>query len=148
MSGGCSGTGSASPVTAILGPRLWGKTTLAREVARQREAVSFDLEDPADRVKLGTQKSHQIQRLHDRLPWSLIVGELEELAVRLHRNRCHWIVVMDGAAFQQGARRRRDRFIRSRLWEGPLQWDVVELRAADLARGAELVRELFGRRGA
>ena len=45
-----------SSVTAILGPRQCGKTTLAREVARQREAVYFDLEDPADQVKLANPK--------------------------------------------------------------------------------------------
>lgn len=45
-----------SPVTAILGPRQCGKTTLAREIAREREAAYFDLEDPADQVKLANPK--------------------------------------------------------------------------------------------
>lgn len=35
-----------SPVTALLGPRQCGKTTLARAVAIQRKATRFDLEDP------------------------------------------------------------------------------------------------------
>ncbi len=41
-----------SPVTAILGPRQCGKTTLAREIARGRAATFFDMERPADRARL------------------------------------------------------------------------------------------------
>ena len=57
----------------------------------------------------------------------------------------HLAIYVDGAAFHIGARLRRDRIIRNRLREGPLQWHVVELRAADLGRGADLVRELANR---
>lgn len=42
-----------SPVTAILGPRQCGKTTLARLVARTPECEFFDLEDPVDRQRLS-----------------------------------------------------------------------------------------------
>lgn len=42
-----------SPVTAILGPRQSGKTTLAREIGRRENAVYFDLEAPEDRAKLA-----------------------------------------------------------------------------------------------
>lgn len=45
-----------SPVTAMLGPRQCGKTTLARDLARRQEAVYFDLEDPTDQVKLANPK--------------------------------------------------------------------------------------------
>ena len=45
-----------SPVTAILGPRQSGKTTLAREIAREQQATYFDLEDPEDQVKLTNPK--------------------------------------------------------------------------------------------
>lgn len=37
-----------NPVTAIMGPRQCGKTTLARSIARGTESVIFDLEDPTD----------------------------------------------------------------------------------------------------
>jgi len=41
-----------SPVTALLGPRQCGKTTLARMFASQQEAHFFDLESPMDRQRL------------------------------------------------------------------------------------------------
>lgn len=42
-----------SPVTAILGPRQCGKTTLARAIGQRESAVYFDLEAPEDRAKLA-----------------------------------------------------------------------------------------------
>jgi hypothetical protein len=42
-----------SPVTAILGPRQCGKTTLAREIGHRESAAYFDLEDPNDQAKLA-----------------------------------------------------------------------------------------------
>jgi predicted AAA+ superfamily ATPase len=42
-----------NPVTAILGPRQCGKTTLAREIGRQENAAYFDLEDPNDQARLA-----------------------------------------------------------------------------------------------
>jgi len=42
-----------NPVTAILGPRQSGKTTLAREIGRQENAAYFDLEDPNDQARLA-----------------------------------------------------------------------------------------------
>lgn len=41
-----------SPVTALLGPRQCGKTTLAREFTKNRPAHFFDLESPPDRARL------------------------------------------------------------------------------------------------
>ena len=41
-----------SPVTALLGPRQCGKTTLARLLGRKRSLRYFDLEDEADRSGL------------------------------------------------------------------------------------------------
>jgi len=42
-----------NPITALLGPRQCGKTTLARLVARQRPGTYFDLEHPLDAARLG-----------------------------------------------------------------------------------------------
>lgn len=42
-----------SPVTAILGPRQCGKTTLARDIGRREGSAYFDLEDPNDQAKLA-----------------------------------------------------------------------------------------------
>ena len=41
-----------SPVTALLGPRQSGKTTLARQLAADREATYFDLESEPDRRRI------------------------------------------------------------------------------------------------
>ena len=41
-----------SPVTALLGPRQCGKTTLARLIGQERESHYFDLESPVDRQRL------------------------------------------------------------------------------------------------
>jgi len=41
-----------SPVTALLGPRQCGKTTLARIFGEQHDASYFDLESPADQQRL------------------------------------------------------------------------------------------------
>jgi predicted AAA+ superfamily ATPase len=41
------------PVTALLGPRQCGKTTLARFIAEQEPSTVFDLEDPVDIQRLS-----------------------------------------------------------------------------------------------
>ncbi|HUB27850.1 MAG TPA: ATP-binding protein, partial [Tepidisphaeraceae bacterium] len=67
------------PVTAILGPRQCGKTTLARQIARQKDGAFFDLENPADLARLqnpllALQDLHglvvldEVQRKPDLLP--------------------------------------------------------------------------------
>ena len=43
----------SAPVTALLGPRQCGKTTLARQFAGGRAAAWFDLENPADLARLA-----------------------------------------------------------------------------------------------
>ena len=45
---------SEYPVTALLGPRQCGKTTLARMVCRDRPHDYFDLEDPTDSARLSS----------------------------------------------------------------------------------------------
>jgi hypothetical protein len=42
-----------APAVALLGPRQAGKTTLALEVARERQTVYLDLESETDRAKLA-----------------------------------------------------------------------------------------------
>ena len=42
-----------NPVTALLGPRQCGKTTLARQIAKTRKSTYFDLEDPGDLAQLS-----------------------------------------------------------------------------------------------
>ncbi|MCP4352362.1 MAG: ATP-binding protein [Desulfobacterales bacterium] len=46
----------ANPVTALLGPRQCGKTTLAGMIGQETESVYFDLEDPGDILKLTNPK--------------------------------------------------------------------------------------------
>ena len=41
-----------SPVTALLGPRQCGKTTLARQLAEQQQSTFFDIESLPDRRRL------------------------------------------------------------------------------------------------
>lgn len=51
------------PAVALLGARQVGKTTLAKYVAKQRDSLYLDLEDPEDLAKLGDPKS--FLRLHN-----------------------------------------------------------------------------------
>jgi predicted AAA+ superfamily ATPase len=75
-----------APVVALLGPRQCGKTTLAREVARGREASIFDLEDPADLASLDAPKAaieslkglvvlDEVQRKPDLLPLLRVLAD-------------------------------------------------------------------------
>ncbi len=43
----------ASPAVALLGVRQIGKTTLARQIEQEMDAIYLDLEDPADALKLA-----------------------------------------------------------------------------------------------
>jgi len=51
-----------SRVVALLGPRQAGKTTLAREIASDRESSFFDLEDPTDAARLALPKEALAER--------------------------------------------------------------------------------------
>ena len=42
-----------NPAVVPIGPRQVGKTTLAREVARERDAAYVDLERPIDLARIG-----------------------------------------------------------------------------------------------
>ena len=41
-----------TPAVVLTGPRQVGKTTLAQEVARKRDAVYLDLENPRDLARI------------------------------------------------------------------------------------------------
>jgi len=60
------------PVTALLGPRQCGKTTLARFIAEQEPATIFDLESPIDNQRL----SAPMQALKD-LSGLVIIDEVQ-----------------------------------------------------------------------
>ena len=47
-----------SKITALLGPRQCGKTTLAKEIAIQKKAHYLDVESPSDRAKLQNPESY------------------------------------------------------------------------------------------
>ena len=51
-------------------------------------------------------------------------------------------IYIDGAAFHVGPNLRRDIFIRNKLRQSIPSWKIVELKAADLARGKDLIEEL------
>jgi predicted AAA+ superfamily ATPase len=60
------------PVTALLGPRQCGKTTLARFIAEQEPSTIFDLENPVDARRL----SSPMQALKD-LSGLVIIDEVQ-----------------------------------------------------------------------
>lgn len=62
------------PVTALLGPRQCGKTTLARAIAEQEPATIFDLENPIDTRRL----SAPMQTLKD-LSGLVILDEVQRI---------------------------------------------------------------------
>ena len=82
-----------APVTALLGPRQCGKTTLARELEAEH---TFDLEDPRSLVRLdepqtalegltGTVVIDEVQRKPDLFPCSAFS---RTATTRLHDTCC------------------------------------------------------------
>ncbi len=82
-----------SPVTAILGPRQCGKTTLAREIASRQEGDYFDLENPRDQARLeqaqttlealrGLVVLDEIQRRPDLMPLLRVLADRRPLPCR------------------------------------------------------------------
>ena len=76
-----------NPVTAIMGPRQCGKTTLARAIARTTESTIFDLEDPKDydllsetpKIVLQQQKGlvilDEVQRIPELFPLLRVLAD-------------------------------------------------------------------------
>jgi uncharacterized protein len=83
-----------SPITALLGPRQCGKTTLARFLADTLEEFTyFDLEDPTDLAKLSAPKLtletlegliviDEIQRKPDLFPLLRVLSDRSEIKSR------------------------------------------------------------------
>lgn len=76
-----------NPITAIMGPRQCGKTTLARAIAQTTESIIFDLEDPTDfdllsetpKIILQQQKGlvvlDEIQRIPELFPLLRVLAD-------------------------------------------------------------------------
>ncbi|MCK5545451.1 MAG: ATP-binding protein [Desulfobulbaceae bacterium] len=64
-----------SPVTAIIGPRQCGKTTLARQFIKEPRVHFFDLENPADHFALED-PVFALQQYHDEL---VIIDEAQRM---------------------------------------------------------------------
>ncbi len=62
-----------SKVTAILGPRQCGKTTLAREISREFPSQFLDLESPADQSKLQNPEQYL-----SGIPGLIIIDEIQQ----------------------------------------------------------------------
>ncbi len=83
----------ASPVTALLGPRQCGKTTLARTIVTPGTETYFDLEDPRDLARLdqpqtaleglrGVVVLDEIQRRPDLMPLLRVLADRRPLPCR------------------------------------------------------------------
>jgi len=64
-----------SPVTAILGPRQCGKTTISRVIAEQYPATIFDLEDPVSVQQLTAAPKLALENLKD----LIIIDEIQRM---------------------------------------------------------------------
>src|SRR5512137_322174 len=84
---------AAAPVTALLGPRQCGKTSLARLVSARRQGAYFDLENPRDLAPLerpqqtlerlrGLVVLDEIQRRPDLLPLLRVLADRRPLPAR------------------------------------------------------------------
>ena len=63
-----------SPVTALLGPRQCGKTTLAKQIAASRESHYFDLEAPSDQQRL-----QNAELMLDSLSGLVVLDEIQQM---------------------------------------------------------------------
>jgi hypothetical protein len=129
---------------------------LAQQSPQSRPLETGDIDDPrpwleAYAAGLGSPLEHRFLQLfekHDfhpnrQVPVSPSDAEqpisIADFAVPERR----LAIYVDGAAFHAGRNLRRDRYIRDRLRNGQPPWRIEELRAKDLTKGDELVRNLL-----
>jgi len=86
----------STPAVVLIGSRQVGKTTLAREIGDERDAVYLDLESPSDRAKLADPESYlnehmgrlvildEVHRVPDLFP--VLRGRIDEGRRREIRN--------------------------------------------------------------
>lgn len=63
------------PITAILGPRQCGKTTISRQIAKKFTATFFDLEDPVSVTQLSDAPKIALESLKD----LVIIDEVQRM---------------------------------------------------------------------
>lgn len=63
-----------NPVCVLLGPRQWGKTTLAQEFAKRRRSHYFDLETAIGRARLANP-----ELTLPPLTGLIVIGEIQRL---------------------------------------------------------------------
>lgn len=66
---------ASSPITAILGPRQCGKTTISRLIAEDHQATTFDLENPVDYQQLSAAPLITLQSLKG----LVIIDEVQQI---------------------------------------------------------------------
>jgi predicted AAA+ superfamily ATPase len=66
---------SVSPVTALLGPRQCGKTTMSRLIAENQDTVIFDLENPVDFQQLSVAPMITLQSLQG----LIVIDEVQQI---------------------------------------------------------------------
>ncbi len=64
-----------NPITALLGPRQCGKTTIAKTIASDQKSTFFDLENPADHSSL----SHSPMLRFESLEGLIILDEIQRI---------------------------------------------------------------------
>ena len=84
---------ASSPITALLGPRQCGKTTIARDIASQHSGAYFDLENPRDQARLQNAQTileslgglivlDEIQRQPELMPLLRVLADRRPLPAR------------------------------------------------------------------
>jgi hypothetical protein len=129
--------------------------SLAAEAPSPRPPMVGDLDDPqpwieAYQAEVGSPLELRFLRLFEahgfqpqkQVPVAPVDGERFISVADFALTEQRLAIYIDGASVHTGHVLRRDRYIRDRLRNGSPPWRIVELRAADLARGGAIVEEL------